>query len=345
MDIAMDRERIQGAFFLVLLAVLTAAFARLLAPLLVALMVAVILAVLARHPFALLTRRWGLGRGLATVLILVALLVLVSVPLLAIGLLVTAEIEQAVSTIRAQWPELLAWGQRTLPGLQALAAEYQLEQRVSELVGNAATRMLGLTQAVFAGAASLAVSTVVVVYVVIYLLRDGDRLVEHVHRLLPLDRARSRELMRKAARTLDATVVGTVVIGVIEGTFGGLLFLVFGFTSPTLWGLVMIVASVLPLLGINAVIVPAGIIAIVLGDVGRGVGLMVVGVAGATLSQNVLRPRLVGDRSGLHPALVLVSTLGGLAWLGLVGFLVGPVIATLFLVAWEQFASRRNAGS
>ena len=81
---------------------------------------------------------------------------------------------------------------------------------------------------------------------------------------------------------------------------------------------------------------------IIMGDVGRGVGLIVVGVAGAMVSQNLLRPKLVGDRSGLHPALVLLATLGGLAWLGLVGFVIGPMLATLATIAWEQFASRHG---
>ena len=247
--------------------------------------------------------------------------------------------------LRAQWPDILAWAQRTLPGMQRLAEEYQLEQRISDFIGNAASRLLSLTQAAFAGVASFALRLAVVVYVVIYLLLDGKRLLDRLYRLFPLDRAHTRELMEHASRTLDATVLGTMVIALIEGAFGGLLFLIFGFTSPTLWGLIMMLISVLPLVGINAVIVPAGIIAIVLGDVGSGVGVIVVGVAGAVMSQNVLRPRLVGDRSGLHPVLVLLSSLGGLTWLGLVGFFIGPVIATLFLLAWEQFASRREERS
>ena len=101
----------------------------------------------------------------------------------------------------------------------------------------------------------------------------------------------------------------------------------------------MVLVSVLPLLGINAVVVPAGVVVIIMGDVGRGIGLIAVGVTGAMVSQNLLRPKLVGDRSGLHPALVLVATLGGLAWLGLVGFVIGPMLATLATIAWKQFAS------
>ena len=226
--------------------------------------------------------------------------------------------------------------------MQALVEQYELEQRISDLLGNAASQILSLSQAALSSVAAGILRAVVVAFLVIYLLLEGEKLVDRLYQLLPLDRTQTDQLMRRAAQTLDATVLGTLFIGVLEGTFGGLLFVLFGLPSATLWGLIMVLVSVLPLLGINAVIVPAGVVVIIMGDVGRGVGLIVVGMTGAVVSQNLLRPKLVGDRSGLHPALVLVATLGGLAWLGLVGFVIGPMLATLAMIAWEQFASRHG---
>ena len=341
---AVNRKQIQDAFFIVLLVGLSVAFIRLLSPYLVAIAVAVILALLLRHPLNWLLQR-RVPRGAATMLIMVALLVFGSVPLILFGILLTSELEEGVRTIRSEWPKLLAWAQERLPGVQALVEQYQLEQRISDLLGNAASQVLSLSQAALSSIAAGIVRAVVVVFLVIYLLLEGEKLVERLYRLLPLDRTHTDELMQHAARTLDATVLGTLFIGVLEGTFGGLLFAVFGFPSATLWGLIMVIVSVLPLLGINVVIVPAGVVAIIMGDAGRGVGLIVVGVAGAVISQNVLRPKLVGKRSGLHPALVLVATLGGLAWMGLIGFVIGPMLATLATIAWEQFANRNENNS
>ena len=336
----MNRKQVQDAFFIVLLVGLSAAFVRLLAPYLVAIFVAVILALLLRHPLVWLQRR-GISRGLATALIMAALIAVGSAPVILLGTRLAAEVEGGqVQALVAEWPKLLAWAQERLPGVQALMEQYQLDQRVSELVGEAARRALSLSRAALSSLAGGIVRAVVVVFLVIYLLLEGDKLVERIYGLLPLDRAHTEELIRHAARTLDATVLGTLVIGVLEGAFGGLLFALFGIPSPTLWGLVMVIVSALPLLGINVVIVPAGIAAIIMGDVGRGVGLIVVGVAGAAVSQNLVRPKLVGDRSGLHPGLVLISTLGGLAWLGLIGFVIGPIVATLAIIAWQQLAGR-----
>ena len=337
----MNRKQIQDAFFIVLLVGLSVAFIRLLSPYLVAVAVAVILALLLRHPLNWLLKK-GVARGAATALVVVALMVLGAAFLILFGILLTSELEEGVRTIRSEWPKLLAWAQQRLPWMQALVQQYELEQRISDLLGSAASQILSLSQAALSSLAAGILRAVVVAFVVIYLLLDGEKLKKRLYRLLPLDRTQTDQLMQRAAQTLDATVLGTLFIGVLEGTFGGLLFVLFGLPSATLWGLIMVLVSVLPLLGINAVIVPAGVVVIILGDVGRGVGLIVVGVTGAAVSQNLLRPKLVGDRSGLHPALVLVATLGGLAWLGLVGFVIGPMLATLAMIAWEQFASRHG---
>ena len=337
----MNRKQIQDAFFIVLLVGLSVAFIRLLSPYLVAIAVAVILALLLRHPLNWLLQK-GVARGAATALVVVALMVLGAVFLILFGILLTSELEEGVRTIRSEWPKLLAWAQQRLPWMQALVEQYELEQRISDLLGNAASQILSLSQAALSSLAAGILRAVVVAFLVIYLLLEGEDLVDRLYQLLPLDRTQTDQLMRRAAQTLDATVLGTLFIGVLEGTFGGLLFVLFGLPSATLWGLIMVLVSVLPLLGINAVIVPAGVVVIIMGDVGRGVGLIVVGVTGAVVSQNLLRPKLVGDRSGLHPALVLVATLGGLAWLGLVGFVIGPMLATLAMIAWEQFASRHG---
>ena len=336
-----NAKQIQDAFFIVLLVGLSVAFIRLLSPYLVAIAVAVILALLLRHPLNWLLQK-GVARGAATALVVVALMVLGAVFLILFGILLTSELEEGVRTIRSEWPKLLAWAQQRLPWMQALVEQYELEQRISDLLGNAASQILSLSQAALSSVAAGILRAVVVAFLVIYLLLEGEKLVDRLYQLLPLDRTQTDQLMRRAAQTLDATVLGTLFIGVLEGTFGGLLFVLFGLPSATLWGLIMVLVSVLPLLGINAVIVPAGVVVIIMGDVGRGVGLIVVGMTGAAVSQNLLRPKLVGDRSGLHPALVLVATLGGLAWLGLVGFVIGPMLATLAMIAWEQFASRHG---
>lgn len=100
------------------------------------------------------------------------------------------------------------------------------------------------------------------------------------------------------------------------------------------------VLSMIPLIGTNLVLIPAGALTILAGRPVAGILIIVAGAVGVAITQNVIKPQLLGERSGLHPALALLSTIGGIAWLGLIGFLVGPVLAALFVVVWRQFAQR-----
>ena len=100
------------------------------------------------------------------------------------------------------------------------------------------------------------------------------------------------------------------------------------------------VLSMIPLIGSNLIIIPAGLTVMLGGRPLAGLFIILAGVVGVAVTQNVVKPKLLGDRTGLHPALALLATLGGIAWLGLIGFLVGPVVASVFIVVWRQFARR-----
>ena len=171
----MNRKQIQDAFFIVLLVGLSVAFIRLLSPYLVAIAVAVILALLLRHPLNWLLRL-GVARGAATALVVVALMVLGAVFLILFGILLTSELEEGVRTIRSEWPKLLAWAQQRLPWMQALVEQYELEQRISDLLGNAASQILSLSQAALSSLAAGILRAVVVAFLVIYLLLDGAKI-------------------------------------------------------------------------------------------------------------------------------------------------------------------------
>jgi predicted PurR-regulated permease PerM len=102
----------------------------------------------------------------------------------------------------------------------------------------------------------------------------------------------------------------------------------------------MAVISMVPLVGTNLILVPAGTVLILQGRVVAGLVIILVGLAGVAVTQNIIKPKLLGDRSGLHPALALLAILGGIAWLGIVGFVIGPLLVSLFIVIWEQFGRR-----
>ena len=152
----------------------------------------------------------------------------------------------------------------------------------------------------------------------------------------------SHNLFQELVKTMRATVYGTLVIGVLEGTYGGILFALLDIPSPILWGCLMILLSILPLVGTNAVLFPAALFHLITGNWTGGLLLLILGSGAILVSQNIIRPKFVGTRSGVHPAIIVVSTIGGIAWLGLIGFLIGPLVASLFITLWNQFGLRYN---
>jgi predicted PurR-regulated permease PerM len=185
----------------------------------------------------------------------------------------------------------------------------------------------------------------VMLYVLFFLLRDGRQIAARATRALPLAPRQSRRLMDQFATVVRATVKGNVMVALVQGALGWLAFWVLGIAGALLWGAVMALLSLLPAVGAGLVWGPVAIYLIATGGVVQGIGLILWGVLVIGLVDNVLRPILVGKETRLPDYLVLVATLGGLAIFGINGFVIGPVIAAVFLVSWDLLAEAREQQS
>ena len=181
------------------------------------------------------------------------------------------------------------------------------------------------------------------VYVLYFFLRDGEVLLDTLVHALPLGDDRERELFAKFAEVSRATVKGTLVIGLVQGTLGGMIFGLLGIQGAVFWGSVMVIMSLLPVVGASLVWLPAALIMAANGDYTKAGILIVFGVVVIGLVDNLLRPILVGRDTRMPDYLVLLSTLGGLTVFGASGFVIGPVIAALFLTVWVMFAKENHA--
>jgi predicted PurR-regulated permease PerM len=181
--------------------------------------------------------------------------------------------------------------------------------------------------------------TFLMLYLLFFFLRDGRALLNAMVQALPLGDVRERRLLNKFAEVARATIKGTLVIGLVQGAMGGILFWVLGIEAAVLWGVVMGLLSLLPAVGAALVWIPAAALLIASGELLKGVVLLVGGTVLIGLADNVLRPLLVGRDTEMPDYLILVSTLGGLALFGLSGVIIGPIVAALFLVVWDMFAT------
>lgn len=182
------------------------------------------------------------------------------------------------------------------------------------------------------------VSFGVMMYLLFFLLRDGSALSRRVRRAVPLSDMHKQHLFRKFTTVIRATVKGNVAVAAVQGALGGIIFWILGIQGALLWGVVMAFLSLLPAIGAGLIWAPVAVYFLLTGDTWQGVVLIAFGVLVIGMVDNVLRPLLVGKDTKLPDYVVLISTLGGMALFGLNGFVIGPLIAALFVACWDLFS-------
>ncbi len=345
---------IVDAFFVLVLVGLTIAFYRVLAPFVIDIFLAFILANIFWRVFAFFRRLFNRKKGLASLVTVLLILIVLGGILAFLIIIIKNEISGGVESLRVWWPEMkdqlkgveVGGFLSRLPFLQDISPNtgpVELNKILETILSRSSTFLMQLASKSFTSLSNFILHLVFTFFILFFVFIDGKKLVARVKSLIPLSNQDTDELTKEVAVMTRATVVSTLIIGFIEGTFGGIIFAVFRLPSPVLWGVIILFMSLIPIIGANVVLVPAGIITIISGRYFAGGAIIALGLAGIATTQNIIKPKLLGGRSGLHPMIVLLSTLGGIAWLGLIGFLIGPMIAALFIVIWKQFGKRFHA--
>jgi predicted PurR-regulated permease PerM len=209
---------------------------------------------------------------------------------------------------------------------------------VSRFVG---TQALSLGQ----DALRLSVMSALMLYLLFFFLRDGPQIVTAILHALPLGQRRERRLFMHFVTVSRATLKGTLVVALVQGLFGGILFAIVGINAAVLWGALMAVLSLLPALGSALIWVPAAGILLATGHIVKACIVLGAGVLVIGLIDNLLRPLLIGQDTRVPDYLVLVSSLGGLTVFGASGLVIGPILAAMFLAVWDMFAQEHRDDS
>ncbi len=173
--------------------------------------------------------------------------------------------------------------------------------------------------------------------VIYFLLIDSDRLISFITDLSPLPREQDEKLIQKFKDMAGAILIGNGLAGLIQGTLGGIVFMLFGFKSPFLWGVIMSLLAFLPILGIGAVFIPAAIYLFLTGCTASGIFFIIFYVILSGCIEYVFKPKLVGHRVKMHTLLVFFSIIGGLKLFGLLGIIYGPLVVTAFLTLTDIY--------
>lgn len=342
----MRQKTVQNGFFIALLALTTLAFLWLIWDFLLPVFWAAVLATLFFPLQQRFTERLNGRASLAAVFSLLTILFIVILPLFLVGWALAQESIELYERIAAGEVDLQApvqFIERTLPLVAGYLESVGVElDRVREGLSNAAvtSSQFLASQALTVGQNALRFSVLLflMLYILFFFLRDGERMVGTLIWVLPLGDKRERQLFSKFAEVSRATIKGTLVVGIVQGGLGGLLFWILGLPAPVFWGVVMAVLSFLPAVGAALVWGPAALVLLVTGEIAKGLILIVAGTLVVSLVDNILRPILVGRETRMPDFLVLLSTLGGLAVFGISGIVIGPIIAAFFLAVWAMFA-------
>ncbi|CAK8712983.1 MAG: putative PurR-regulated permease PerM [Candidatus Electronema aureum] len=291
-----------------------------------------------------LTPRLNNRENLASILIIAAIFCLILVPL---GILIGVVVSQAMDVGQSvtPWvesfvkePGLLSKYLEKIPHYQKiLPYRDMIFGKGGEVVSNISTLLINSLSSIAKMTLNALVNVVIMLYVMFYFLTTGDLLLNKILYYLPMSHEDEELLLRRFTSVAGATMKSTLIIGIFQGGLCGLAFAFAGLPWAAFWGTVMAVLSIVPVVGTAGVWVPALIILAVKGDFSGVLILAVICGAVAGNLDNLLRPRLVGQDTEMHDLFVLFGTLGGIALFGIIGIIVGPIIAALFITLWEMY--------
>jgi predicted PurR-regulated permease PerM len=191
-------------------------------------------------------------------------------------------------------------------------------------------------------AVSFAVNLCVMLYLLFFLLRDEETIAYRIKDAVPLRPEQKNALFLKFAIVIRATVKGDILVALLQGALGGLIFWILGVRFPLLWAASMAILSLVPAIGAALVWGPVALYFAATGAISYSIVLVIYGAFIIGLADNILRPILVGNDTRMPNYVVLISTLGGIKVFGLNGFVIGPVIAATFIAAWDIYSTTRQ---
>ncbi len=342
----MNQSLVNRAVIVLVLGVISFLFYQVVKPFLLSIFIAALFAALFTPMYRWFLARVGNRQALASLLTLLTVLFFVFVPLFMVF---GTALSQALDVAQTAKP----WVQQQLsqPGLitkklealpfyeTLLPYREQTLEWIGKLTGSFSAWVVDSIQAITLGTFSALLSIVIILYTLFFFLMDGDRLLYYLLYYLPLNDEDENKLLRRFTSVTRATLKGTAVIGILQGILAGLALHFAGIPSALFWAIAMMFLSVVPGIGTALVWGPAVVYLIASGEYLVAVVLALYCIIVVGSIDNVLRPKLVGNDTRLHELMIFFSTLGGIMMFGFMGFVIGPIIAALFVTVWELYGA------
>jgi predicted PurR-regulated permease PerM len=341
-----DDARFRKGFLLALVVGITASLVFVIKDFLMTIFVAAILSGLTHPLYARLLKSFGGRAALASAGTLFIVVSLVGLPLVFIASIVSGEAVRLTDNVTPFVRQLIdepttinSYLDR-IPGNEWLMPYREtLLTKAGEMAGGLGRIVVSSLTSTTRGTLALIVDFFMMLYAMFFFLIHGRRYLDSMLQYLPLRQSEQNRMLQRFVSVTRATLKGTLLIGMVQGALSGVIFAILGISGAVLWGLLTIVLSLLPVIGGALVWVPAAIVLAITGAWIKAIVLVVFCSLVIGSIDNVLRPRLVGQDTEMPDLLILFSTLGGIAVFGAIGFIVGPIIAALFVTIWEIFGT------
>lgn len=281
------------------------------------------------------------GHGFwSSILMCLWVMIVLILPLFIVTAMTINEADQIIKETQAKNISFDFSFLNNLPILKSLEAEQISNDAIGQItdsIQNVGNYLFTAVKAIYSGASSFVFMLVVCFFALYYFFKDGDMILRKLMDLSPLPDYQEKEIFEKFNTMTVATIKGTLIIALVQGVLLGITFWIAGVQAPTLWGLVTAIISIIPLLGAFLVWLPVGIFLLIIGNYWQAILVLAVGSIIISSVDNFLRPKLIEGETSLHPLLVFLSTLGGIAFFGPLGFVIGPVVVTLLISFLEIY--------
>lgn len=341
---------IQNRFIIGLSILISSLFLWMIKGYILTLILAAITAGLAHKLYKILLKRFR-KKGITSALVVIIVLMIFIIPLLFFAGIV---IDQAVQIAKEVSPfiqktiqesrtenggfQLPEWiPQRVKDSI--LPYKDQVLERLASISGQIGTIVINQISKVTKGSIVFFLQLFIYLYALFFFLMDGNSYIKSIRKYVPMFDHDFDEMLSQGLSITRATLKGALLIGILQGGLIGLAFAVLGIQGAAFWGAIAIVLSIIPSVGSGIVWFPAVIWLFSIGRTEAAIGLLVWGGAIVGSIDNVLRPKLVGQDTKMSDLMILLSTLGGIGFFGVIGFILGPILAGLVLTIWKIYGS------
>jgi len=295
-------------------------------------------------------RKWTKSKYLAVIIVIILIIFVVSIPVFMILNTMTHEayllytnikqnfIEKGAIDFSCETPNIIC---RIYDLTQP--SDTTLGQYLSGIIQKSSTVLISSISDFLLSIPSRILEIFILIFMMFYLFLDGEKLVKKVWLLFPLKRIYQKHVEKQMSDVTYAVVYGNIIVAIVQGVIAGIGYTIFGLPSPILWGFFTIIVALLPVFGTALVWFPASIYLIVTGiasassSLWNGIGLLIYGFILVGTIDNFIKPKIIGDRARVHPAVVILGVFGGLYILGYIGIFIGPLILALFMKFLELY--------